>query len=549
MVREKSFSQKFFRVLISSSLFYSTCSPVYGRSPVNLVEQAGFEDAGRVHHYTAVKSFVASHNSQVNRRNQQHQGLSSPAFPAVFNLSSLDGQNGFILNGFRMPGSVGYSVSAAGDVNGDGIDDIIIGAPYVAVGIGQAYVVFGNKGPFNASFDLRHLNGQNGFILDGFGSELTGVAVSQAGDINGDGISDVIVGAPATQNNVGQAYVVYGNKVFPSLINSSSLNGINGFTFIAPSAEEYFGTSVSSAGDVNGDGMNDIIIGSPYAGAMQSGQAYVVYGTKTGFNPTFNVSALNGNNGFTLDLDLLLYAGGLGYTVSSAGDINGDGVDDLVLGAQSVNNFLGQTYVVFGNPSGFRASFDLSALNGQNGFAVVGAPGFSLGYSVDRAGDVNGDGLSDIIIGATGNAGQVYVVFGQKNGFNPVVNVSDLNGYNGFAAVPGYSHTAQIGSSVGYAGDINRDGFSDILIGNPNANNRAGQAYVIYGHQGAFDPIVNVSTLNGTNGFTMDGVFGRLKGWSVSTAGDVNDDGVADILIGAPGDFNGLGQAYVVFGL
>src|SRR4028119_1563831 len=161
------------------------------------------------------------------------------------------------------------------------------------------------------------------------------------------------------------------------------------------------------------------------------------------FGPTFNLSDLNGSNGFAINgIAAFDYSGN---SVSSAGDVNGDGFDDLIIGAilaspNGINN-AGQSYVVFGSNSGFGASFNLSELNGSNGFAINGIAAYDIsGFSVSSAGDVNGDGFDDLIIGAINaypnginRAGQSYVVFGSNSGFGPSVNLSALNGSNGLA--------------------------------------------------------------------------------------------------------------------
>src|SRR4028118_784786 len=161
------------------------------------------------------------------------------------------------------------------------------------------------------------------------------------------------------------------------------------------------------------------------------------------FGPTFNLSTLNGSNGFAING--IAVGDGSGFSVSSAGDVNGDGFDDVIIGAVSADpngiSGAGQSYVVFGSNSGFGAGLNLWDLNGSNGFAINGiAASDSSGSSVSSAGDVNGDGFDDLIIGADAAdpngidiAGQSYVVFGSNSGFSAGLNLSDLNGSNGFA--------------------------------------------------------------------------------------------------------------------
>ena len=192
----------------------------------------------------------------------------------VIELSSLDGSDGFRLAGATPYDHSGFSVSGAGDVNGDGFDDVIIGAhsanpngPYS----GASYVVFGDAGGFNPTMSLANLNGGNGFKLSGGAAyDYSGFSVSDAGDVNGDGFDDVIVGAYLAGTPgayAGEAYVVFGKAGFSPNVQLSNLNGANGFRLDGVSHYDYAGASVSSAGDVNGVGFDDLIVGAHYASA------------------------------------------------------------------------------------------------------------------------------------------------------------------------------------------------------------------------------------------------------------------------------------------
>lgn len=273
---------------------------------------------------------------------------------------------------------------------------------------------------------------------------------------------------------------------------------------------------------------------------------------------------LTGSNGFTIEgvasEDLA------GISVSPAGDVNGDRRPDFLVGASGVNRTggddAGATYVVFGRAGGFpAATLDLSALDGTNGFRILGKTGGDFSGSVaSRAGDVNADGFGDILIGAEasgGGAGAAYIVYGKRT-----FTTTPAAGFTVDLAAPGtvrvteFTGTAAgdlLGFSVSPAGDVNRDGRADIILGAPGTSAFAGAAYVVFGRTGGLPSSFNVNTLTGPNGFKINGAATDDNfGTSVSDAGDVNRDGYADLIVGAPGaDSPGRddsGAAYVIFG-
>jgi len=264
----------------------------------------------------------------------------------------INSDRGFTITGADLPDE--YDVSSGGDLNGDGLDDIIIGA-FVAGnqrGDGEAYVVFGQANNPN-NINVNNLNGSNGFtISDTDGTVgLLGDSVSIGGDFNGDGFEDAIVGAPLAGDldNSGEAYIVFGQKDgFASNFDINSLNGNNGFKIAGLNSVNNLGTNVSDAGDINGDGISDLIVGAPAVqvndNGTNQGQTYVIFGTNQGFEAEFNLNDLNGNNGFTIsgsaNYDFI------GNIISDAGDINGDGFDDVIVAHPTFSTTLnGNEYI------------------------------------------------------------------------------------------------------------------------------------------------------------------------------------------------------------
>jgi hypothetical protein len=397
------------------------------------------------------------------------------------------------LNGINTSDNFGYSVASAGDVNGDGYSDVVVGAFGVLSNKGAAYIFTGSNIGLSVS-PATTLNGIN--TNDNFG-----ISVASAGDVNGDGYSDVVVGAFGVLSNKGAAYIFTGSNIGLSVSPATTLNGING--------GDYFGISVACAGDINGDGYSDVITGA-YGVSSNKGAAYIFTGGNTGVSasPATTLNGISTSDNF-------------GYSVACIGDINGDGYSDVVAGAYVVSSNKGAAYIFTGSNTGLSVS-PATTLNG-----IIANGQFA--YSLASAGDINGDGYSDLIIGAnnvSSSTGAAYTYHGSPNGLvsSPVIF------FNGAAA------NDQFGHSVVSAGDVNGDGYSDVVIGAHGEFSNKGAAYLFLGSSNGLSASP-ATTLNGS-------APGDYFGYSVACAGDVNGDGYSDIIVGAIG-VSSRGAAYI----
>jgi gliding motility-associated-like protein len=465
--------------------------------------------------------------------------------------SNLNPKDGVKIHGEKADGNTGYSVSGAGDVNGDGIDDFLIGAsgnyqPWYGKDKimkfieGAAYLVYGNAAGFPPNIDLALLNGANGFKIrnDIPFSDFpnTGYDVSSAGDINGDGISDFMVSDPyrhtsnGTQN--GNTYVVFGRTSgFPAELLLSTLNGTNGFSVMGTINYSAAGHAISSVGDINGDGMQDIAIITSGSTA-NNGKCYVVYGRNSGFPAVIKTDQINGTNGFVIEGDAV--AGKVGNKVAGLGDINGDGFPDIGLGSYNGSD-QHRKFVVYGRSSNFPATLNVATLNGTNGFILENtASPLNSFDGISNLGDINGDGYNDIAV--TGS----YILFGGTT-IPALMDLKNLNGINGFKLLAG--------GKMASIGDFNKDGIGDFgIIENSGA-------YVIYGKTDWTSTTIDFTFLNGlkpSQGIKI-GLF-NYRNYDIALAGDVNQDGVDDFIIGTSNDEYNLdvnndpGYAYVIYG-
>lgn len=423
-------------------------------------------------------------------------------------------------------------------------------------------------------------------------TDFAGVSVADAGDTDGDGVSDVIIGAfSADRGNIpsgGEAYTVFGPAIVGvdttfgvGSLSLGDLGGGKGVSLLGEAAVGTFfntGWSVSTAGDVDGDGLADIIVGA-FGANVLAGRSYLVYGSAIAAagapdgGGTIDLAALDKTDGVVLEgADIVDFSG---YQVSDLGDLDGDGFDDFLVGAGQAADFAGHSYVLFGaaivaesgpNGDGF---VDLGALDGANGVIIQGEANDIMGFQLSGAGDVDSDGLPDVIAGGwtatpedgATRAGEATLIWGST-----ILGARDSGGFIDLTALapedglelPGLEAFDAFGRSVAGAGDLNDDGFDELLVSSYLAERDGmpwtGEVYLfngaaladasVVGGSGVFDP----ADLSGGRGVRIIGVEeDDFTGFSVADGGDIDGNGTADILIGAYG-LNPSGGAYVLFG-
>jgi hypothetical protein len=442
-------------------------------------------------------------------------GLPSQFSPSWIGMNGLFGAN------------FGHSCAPAGDVNGDGKGDIIVGQPFDILSGQRAFVYMGASGGMRLPSNVPS---GGDWKCSGSGSwnfqSQFGWSVGTAGDVNGDGYDDVIVGAPnwsdiQANREQGAVWVWLGRSDFGDVGLGTSDDGTSAnaaFSFVGGAASRQAGLAVSTAGDVNADGMDDVLVGAP-GWDNNAGRLLLFTGSSTA--PVLQAAdAIAGPAGSRF-----------GRSVAPAGDVNGDGYADVLVGAPADNGGRGAVYLYIGDPT--------YPYLGVGRIWTGSVPGDSLGTSVHTAGDVNGDGYADVLVGRGSytfngsDPGAAWLFYGGPTGPGTSPDVV----FTGETAP--VNSSSSFGSSVASAGDVDGDGFGEFIVGSPRyGQSEWGRAYVFKG--AALPPKSAVLSAEG-------GVYDDVVGWSVAIAGDVNNDGYDEVLVGSPHWDGGGGDEGAVF--
>ena len=472
----------------------------------------------------------------------------SQDFTQSFDLSMVDLDAtgaGFEVAGALANSKFARNVAGIGDFNGDGIGDLGITASYdPATDEGRVYIIFGRSGS-GGDLDASTMTTAEGIHIEGpIASSYVGYdSVNAAGDVNGDGFDDILIGNTIPGAYTGEVYLIFGTAATTN-ISTTGLTTATGVLFQGTAGSQYTGESVTDVGDINGDGVDDFAIGA-YNGASGNGEARVVYGKSSGFTTTpVSVTAITGTEGFTITGN----SGGnqMSRAMAGIGDINGDGIDDMILGARFRNGSDGSAYVIYGK-SGTRSDIMLSSLSAADGYELTG-PANQWGQGVGGGGDFNGDGQLDIAVSSqeyNGTAGQIAVLYGDVG----ALTLSGLSSSQGFTLDGTSSEHAGTDISLAgdVNGDGLADLLVGAYEADISALN-SGAAHLVFGRSDMPSSGTALGGyIGGTGGIRIEGpALNRNMGDDVDLA-DINGDNCADIILGGE-DATGVGAAFVIFG-
>ena len=417
-----------------------------------------------------------------------------------------------------------------GDVNGDGLDDFMIGAygnDETGERAGQAYLVLGRSTGWALSMELSSTD--SSFLGEFAGDWLGYDTLTHGGDFNGDGLWDLVIGAVGSDRsaqNAGAVYMLFGlENEWSQDTSVSTADSI----YEGEESFDWAGRMLAS-GDVSGDGLDDLMVGAANHDGSR-GKIYMILGRTMGWPTSAGLGSADASF-------LGEQYGDWAFRLDSGGDVDGDGLDDFLIGAAGNDDGgsdAGKAYLLLGRNTGWPPNAEPLGGGGLVASSFVGeAVDDQAGRAVGIADDVNGDGLDDILIGAARNSeaaswsGQVYITFGRNSGW-----VIDLDLGLSDASYLGETDDDLAGHAVAGAGDINGDGLNDFAIGaylSSEASVGGGQVYVVLGRTLGW---AQDTPLHEADGSFLGQEAGENAGFDVAGTGDINDDGYADLLVGA----------------
>ncbi|MBL0374418.1 FG-GAP repeat protein [Rhizobium sp. KVB221] len=490
-------------------------------------------------------------------------------------LKSLTASDGFVLDGFSTV------TGPAGDLNGDGIDDFAIGA-FSNGFFGYAIIYGAKSGPTLVDvanrpvITFQDLDESLGVVVQS--TSVWGLsfdALNSIGDVNGDGVDDIVIGANSSSMPNGGAYVLYGGTELAKYIyqgranlDIEDLNPDQGFLVRGDPATGRAGPHVKSAGDINGDGLGDFIVGAERSGSRgYIGSEYVIFGKQGGLGETIGgqsilaLQNLRPEDGFVVEHETIG-----GHSTTGIGDFNADGYDDLIVSVPWADRHPAGVFLIFGHAGSYISTVDPYQLEPDRAVLLTDTMSNrrSLGDVATTAGDFNGDGYGDFVVSG---GGDVRVIFGTADEFGEVVDgvrtleIDRLKHENGLLIrvdLDKYGSVRGPQVNISSAGDLNGDGFDDLVLAleaDSGSSNKRGVVYIIYGNEGgsATGSVAQTGTpaaevlIGGASDDTLDGKGGEdiFRGGGGNDVIRIGDANFRQIRAGRGGldtvEFNGSG--------
>lgn len=439
-----------------------------------------------------------------------------------------------------------YTASTTGDFNGDGIDDLIFG------GRDNVYIIYGDANRENTNLRSGDLDGQIGVKISGIYNDADEGIELASGDLNNDGFDDLFIGLKGGASlDSGLLHVIFGtNSALSSPFDVTTLDGTNGFTVEGNSSSDNFAADITT-GDVNGDQIDDLLLIND-----QGEQIIGILGSSDGIEETLITNAFGSDPNYSrivrFDVE---YAGTATESKIETGDLNGDGIDDIIYANPEFQNDAGEVVVFYGMAENRTQDFSRAELSENDGFKLTGSGSDEfLGFSM-AADDLNSDGFDELIIGApltdykdNNTSGEefgiIYVLPGINTNREVEISTDTLSNLGAFTLVSDREDFQQfeIGRSIA-TGDVNDDGFDDIVIGSGETDGRSlGNSYVVLGAADLPEDEISLLNLSSEQGFIIYGERDRFDnaagmGGSLVATGDYNNDGFADLVISGNLDY------------